>query len=131
MGTAETKDRLRPAMSDIPLPGRPVAGSNSGRPIMAALHLLSRRWVLRIVWELRRGPVGFREMQARCEQMSPNTLSTRLSELKEAGIVEHNACGAWTLTPLGQKLGPALRELQRWSDAWAASLDAAAPEAET
>ena len=104
--------------SKTPLPGRPVRGSASGRPIMAALDLLSRRWVLRILWELRQGPRGFREMQALCDQMSPNTLSTRLFELKEAGIVSHDVEGHWQLTPLGQKLGPALGALGTWSAEW-------------
>ena len=107
---------LRP--SETPLPGRPVKGSESGRPIMAALNLLSRRWVLRIIWELRKEARGFREMQALCDQMSPNTLSTRLAELKEAGIVAHDAKGDWELTPLGRQLGPALKALDTWASAW-------------
>ena len=32
-----------------------VRGSTTGRPIMALLDLLGRRWVLRIVWELGEG----------------------------------------------------------------------------
>ena len=32
---------------------RGVRGSRSGRPIMALLDLLGRRWSLRILWELR------------------------------------------------------------------------------
>ena len=43
------------------LPGRPVRGSTSGRPLMAALDLFGRRWMLRVMWELRDGPAGFRE----------------------------------------------------------------------
>ena len=35
---------------------KPVRGSKTGRPIMALLDLLGRRWVLRIVWELRDEP---------------------------------------------------------------------------
>lgn len=85
---------------------------------MAALDLLSRRWVLRIVWELSKGARGFREMQALCDQMSPNTLSTRLSELEEAGIAAHDANGDWELTPLGRKLGPSLKALGAWAAAW-------------
>ncbi len=109
--------------SDTPLPGRPVKGSESGRPIMAALNLLSRRWVLRIIWELREEPRGFREMQALCDRMSPNTLSTRLGELKEAGIIEHDETGAWALTVLGRKLSPALKAMAKWSGEWAAAVD--------
>jgi DNA-binding HxlR family transcriptional regulator len=85
---------------------------------MAALDLLGRRWVLRIIWELRGGARGFREMQGLCDQMSPNTLSTRLSELKEAGIVAHDANGDWVLTPLGRQLGPALKALNTWASTW-------------
>ena len=36
-----------------PKPGTPVRGSRTGRPIMAALDLLGRRWALRVLWELR------------------------------------------------------------------------------
>ncbi|WP_235868184.1 winged helix-turn-helix transcriptional regulator [Paremcibacter congregatus] len=86
---------------------------------MAALNLLSRRWVLRIIWELRDGSCGFREIQKKCDRMSPDTLSTRLSELKEAGIVFSNEENALALTPLGKKLGPALLELDSWSQDWA------------
>jgi DNA-binding HxlR family transcriptional regulator len=32
---------------------RRVRGSRTGRPVMALLDLLGRRWTLRIVWELR------------------------------------------------------------------------------
>lgn len=89
---------------------------------MAALDLLSRRWVLRILWELRKEARGFREMQALCDQMSPNTLSRRLSELKEAGIVDHDENGDWALTPLGRKLGQALKALDAWSAEWERAL---------
>jgi DNA-binding HxlR family transcriptional regulator len=106
----------------LPLPGRAVAGSSTGRPVMAALSLFSRRWVLRVIWELRDGALGFRELQQRCERMSPDTLSTRLGELKTAGIVGHDEKGNWTLTPLGRELGPAMEALSKWSQKWAAEL---------
>lgn len=108
-------------MPDIktPMPGNPVKGSEIGRPIMAALNLLSQRWILRIIWELREGPRGFRDMRIQCDQLSPTTLSKRINELKEAGIVENNDDGALALTDLGQSLGPALNALATWSDDWA------------
>ncbi|MFN3314234.1 MAG: winged helix-turn-helix transcriptional regulator [Hyphomonas sp.] len=109
---------MPPRASTTPLPGRSVKGSETGRPVMAALNLLSRRWVLRILWELRSGARGFRELQTLCDQMSPNTLSTRLGELEEAGIVGHDTDGNWALTPLGRKLGPALKALDTWSKEW-------------
>lgn len=122
MDVAPDQDEEAKAASP-PMPGRPTPESSTGRPIMAALHLLSRRWVLRVIWELRHGPVGFRDMQARCDRMSPNTLSNRLAELRSAGIADRDASGDWELTPLGRRLRPALTELQRWSDEWADSLN--------
>jgi DNA-binding HxlR family transcriptional regulator len=71
-----------------PFPGRPVRGSATGRPIMALLDLLGRRWTLRILWELRSDALGFRELQSRCDDMSASVLNQRLGELREAGVVE-------------------------------------------
>ena len=55
--------------ASAPRPGGPVRGSESGRPVMAALDLLGRRWSLRVLWELSQAPTGFRELQRRCERM--------------------------------------------------------------
>lgn len=101
-----------------PRPGRPVRGSRTGRPIMALLDLLGRRWALRMLWELRHGPLTFRELQARCGGMSPSVLNGRLAELREAGIVEGVAEG-YSLTKEGRRLLKDLAPLQRWAERWA------------
>jgi DNA-binding HxlR family transcriptional regulator len=106
-------------VNDVPLPGRAVRGSRTGRPIMAALDLLGRRWALRVVWELRDGPVGFRALQQRCDDISPTVLSTRLAELREARIVEQDEARAHRLTPLGTDLLDALAPLSAWATRWA------------
>lgn len=103
-----------------PKPGRPARGSRSGRPIMALLDLLGRRWTLRVIWELRGGPLTFRALQAACDQVSPTMLNRRLSELREAGVVAAGNDG-YVLTGPGQALLAALGPLQRWADDWAAS----------
>ena len=102
-----------------PLPGSPVRGSQTGRPIMAAFDLLGRRWALRILWELRDGPIGFRALQERCDGVSPTVLSTRLAELRAAGLVEHDENRAHRLTELGVDLGDAIAPLRAWSVRWA------------
>ena len=84
---------------------------------MAALDLLGRRWALRILWELRDGPVGFRDLQARCDGMSSSVLRTRLVELIEGGLIEQGE--AYVLTPLGRDLGAAIRPLSAWAEKWA------------
>ena len=102
-----------------PGPGRPVRGSRTGRPIMAALDLLGRRWTLRVLWELRDGARVFRELRARCDEVSPTVLNQRLAELREAGIVAHETGAGYALTADGEKLLAALAPLHEWAVRWA------------
>ena len=101
-----------------PRPGQPVRGSRSGRPIMAALDLLGRRWALRLLWELRGGALSFRALRAACSGVSPSVLNARLRELRDAGNVERTDAG-YALTRRGVRLGEALAPLDEWAQAWA------------
>ena len=104
--------------SGTPLPGRPVRGSATGRPIMALLDLLGRRWTLRVLWELRGAPVpSFRELQSRCGGVSSSVLTDRLAELREAGIVER-ADGGYRLSTRGAELSEAILVMARWAADW-------------
>jgi DNA-binding HxlR family transcriptional regulator len=96
---------------------QPVRGSKTGRPIMVALDLLGRRWALRVIWELRQGPASFRELRARCDDVSPSSLNTRLGELKKVGIVHVGETG-YELTDAGQALLEALAPLDAWAKRW-------------
>ena len=104
-----------------PRPGGRVRGSESGRPLMAALDLLGRRWALRILWELRAGPHTFRSLRDACEDVSPAVLNTRLRELRGAGLVERTDEG-YALARYGRQLGEALGPLDEWSRRWARAL---------
>jgi DNA-binding HxlR family transcriptional regulator len=108
----------------LPIPEQPVPGFQARYPIMAALDLLGRRWILRILWELRHGPMGFRAMQAICDDMSPSTLSQRLSLLQTTGLISHTEERTYSLTGMGQQLLCALAPLQEWAEFWAAQLGA-------
>src|SRR5471030_1192284 len=91
-----------------------VRGSRTGRPIMALLDLLGRRWSLRLLWELRDGPLGFRALQERCDEVSPTSLSQRLKELRSAGIIDESG----GLSPEGKRLLKSLAPLQEWAERW-------------
>ena len=104
--------------ASAPRPGVPVRGSESGRPVMAALDLLGRRWTMRILWELSQAPAGFRELQRRCERMSSSVLSTRIEELSGARLLALDGDG-YRLTQLGRDLVEALSPLDAWSRRWA------------
>jgi DNA-binding HxlR family transcriptional regulator len=86
---------------------------------MAALDLLGRRWTLRILWELRDGPLGFRELQSRCDAMSSSVLSDRLNDLREAGLVARDHDDRHELTEIGRTLGTAIAPLDAWATRWA------------
>ena len=107
-----------------PTPGQPVRGSTTGRPIMALLDLLGRRWILRIVWELRDGPLTFRALRAAADGVSPSVLNQRLTDLRAAALVTRESRG-YVLTPLGTDLIEALTPAFRWSERWAREMDGA------
>jgi DNA-binding HxlR family transcriptional regulator len=102
-----------------PRPGQPVRGSKTGRPVMAALDLLGRRWALRLLWELAREPRGFRALQADCGDLSSSVMRERLLELVAARLVEQDDAGRYALTDLGAELGHALAPLGDWAQRWA------------
>jgi DNA-binding HxlR family transcriptional regulator len=97
---------------------RRVRGSTSGRPIMALLDLLGRRWTLRILWELREQPLTSRALRAACDEASPTVLQARLSELRQAGFVELVPASGYGLTELGRELREPLLPLHRFAERW-------------
>lgn len=107
--------------SRMPVPGQPVRGSKTGKPIMALFDLLGRSWALGIVWQLSEAPMTFRQIQAACEQMSPTILNRRLKELVASGIVARSDAG-YCLTETGAELFTFLKPLGAWSQKWAEDL---------
>ena len=97
---------------------RRVRGSNSGRPIMALLDLLGRRWTLRIVWELREQPLTSRALRAACDDASPTVLQARLTDLREAGLLELMPESGYRLTVLGRELFDQFMPLNRFAERW-------------
>lgn len=98
---------------------RPVAASRTGRPIMVLLDLLGQRWTLRILWELREEVLTFRALREACDGVSPTVLSSRLTELRDAGLVKHEEGAGYRLTEMGASLGARLLDLSRWAEEWA------------
>lgn len=95
-----------------------VRGSRSGRPIMALLDLLGRRWTLRILWELRDAPLTSRALRAACDDASPTIVQARLSELREAGLVELEQGDGYRLTALSRELEQTFLPLNRFAERW-------------
>lgn len=98
----------------------PVRGSTTGKPIMVLLDLLSRRWMLRIIWELRGGPLTSRALRAACDAVSPTVLQARVNELRDAGFVSQDSGLGYQLTPLGRELLGKVLPLHAFADRWVA-----------
>ena len=102
---------------------RAVRGSMSGRPIMALLDLLGRRWSLRILWQLREQPLTSRALRYACDGASPTVLQARLSELRQAGFVELVPLAGYGLSQSGRELLQTLLPLHQFSDRWSKRKD--------
>ena len=92
------------------------------RPVMRLLDLLGKRWTLRVLWELRDGPLTFRALRSACGDMSPSVLNARVAELREVELVEAGD-GGYSLSRRGRELGELLLPLDAWSKRWARGLD--------
>jgi DNA-binding HxlR family transcriptional regulator len=107
---------------EIPVPGQPVRGSRSGAPIMALFDLLGRRWAMGVLWTLcETGPTTFRNLQERCETISPAVLNQRLKELHAAKFVEKSDRG-YVASPLGLRVYEELVPLGATARHWAGVL---------
>jgi DNA-binding HxlR family transcriptional regulator len=84
----------------------------------AAIELFHKRWTMRVLWELRKGPVTFRELQSACAEVSSSVLNVRLSELRKAQLLEHTPGEGYVLTPWGKELLVAMRPLALWAGRW-------------
>ncbi|WP_228780392.1 winged helix-turn-helix transcriptional regulator [Nocardia cyriacigeorgica] len=85
-------------------------------PMLAAMDLLGQRWMLRVIWELEPGTLGFLELRRRMGNCSSSMLSTRLQQLQAAGLVTKNADKTYELTDAGVELGEALESLWSWAE---------------
>lgn len=82
------------------------------------LALLEARYALRVMWALRDGhPQTFRLLQDSVGGITPNTLNTRIKELREAGLVNHGNDG-YAVTPSGADLLKRLSDLQAFAVRW-------------
>ncbi|MFN2425132.1 MAG: winged helix-turn-helix transcriptional regulator [Candidatus Binatia bacterium] len=102
--------------------GAAVRGSRSGKPIMALLDLLGRRWAMRVLWELRESRLSFRGLQQACGGVSPAVLNERLHELREGCLVELADGEGYGLSAQGRELLKRFLPMVDWAERWAKSL---------
>ncbi|MCX7277713.1 MAG: winged helix-turn-helix transcriptional regulator [Burkholderiales bacterium] len=82
------------------------------------LALLESRYAIRVLWALRDGHAQtFRLLQDSVGGVTPNTLNTRLKELREADLLTHGSDG-YSVTPTGADLLKRLSDLQAFAGKW-------------
>ena len=85
------------------------------------LALLEARYAMRVLWALRDGHAQtFRLLQDSVGGITPNTLNTRIKELREAGFVDHGSDG-YIVTPTGLDLLKRMSDLPAFAAKWVAS----------
>ena len=90
--------------------------------ISQLLGLLEARYCMRVLWALKDGhPQTFRLLQDSVGGITPNTLNTRIKELREAGLLQHGGDG-YSITPTGQDLLKRMNDLQPFAARWVAGL---------
>lgn len=100
-------------------------------PVSNFIELISKKWVIPIVIELYRktltdiGTLRFNEISKILGDVNPRTLSQRLKELEEKGIIlreQYNEIPLrveYSLTEKGFDLGKKFLDLDQWAKEWA------------
>jgi DNA-binding HxlR family transcriptional regulator len=87
--------------------------------VRRAADLLERRWTLSILYASIEGAARFNEFRAAVGRVPPATLTARLTELVDAGLLERRVLHTrppaveYRLTRRGKRFEPLLRELAR------------------
>ncbi len=80
--------------------------------------LLESRYAMRVLWALKDGhPQTFRLLQDSVGGITPNTLNTRLKELRAANLVGHGDSG-YSLTNGGGDLLKRMSEMGAYAAKW-------------
>jgi DNA-binding HxlR family transcriptional regulator len=85
------------------------------------LSLLESRYAIRVLWALKDGHAQtFRLLQDSVGGITPNTLNTRIKDLRAAGLLNHGNEG-YVVTTLGADLLRRLVDVPAFATKWASS----------
>lgn len=92
--------------------------------IEKALEVLGGKWTFLIIRDLFEGTKRFGELLKSLVGVSPKTLTSRLKDLEEKGVVTRTAYATippmveYSLTEKGQSLRPLVKEMKKWGKMW-------------
>ena len=110
-----------------------MARAKSGRahacPVAAFQKLISGKYKLRIVWDLKDGPRRYGEIRTGLlrgldgsSEIAPRVLSRELKALAQFGLIARKDFGTvppkveYRLTPAGKSFVPVIAAIRRWGD---------------
>ncbi|HUC88377.1 MAG TPA: helix-turn-helix domain-containing protein [Candidatus Binatia bacterium] len=88
--------------------------------IASAMAIIGNKWTALILRDLSVGPSRFSELEKSVGQINPRTLSQRLDDLEEHGIIKKQVFAevpprvTYTLTEKGRSLLPILKQMAVW-----------------
>ena len=92
-------------------------------PISLAMDLIGGKWKGVILYYLLSGEKRFSELKILIPEITDMTLTIQLKKLEEDGLIIRSVYGKkpplkvlYKLTPLGEKVGPALEQLCLWGE---------------
>jgi DNA-binding HxlR family transcriptional regulator len=94
-------------------------------PVAKTAELLAERWMPLVLRELLAGSCHFSDLRRGMPLISPATLSQRLRELEDAGVLDRtrpegrSRSVQYRLTEAGKELRPIIRAFGVWGERWA------------
>jgi DNA-binding HxlR family transcriptional regulator len=88
--------------------------------IAAAMEIIGNKWTALILRDLFSGPKRFCELEKTVGKINPRTLSQRLDDLEQEGIITKESFAEvpprieYTLTKKGEDLLPILQQMAAW-----------------
>jgi len=102
---------------------RPPQASLDQCPLAQTASIICDVWTPLIIRDLSKGPKRFSQLQRSVTGISPKTLSSRLKQLEQQGIVDRltqqdSVRPRYELTPKGQALVPLVRDMRNYGRIW-------------
>ena len=96
-------------------------------PVMAFQKMIAGKYKLRIVWDLKEGPLRYSEIRtgllrgaAGSREIAPRVLSRELKSLAASGLIARKDYGVvppkveYRLTPAGRSFLPVVAQIRNW-----------------
>ena len=98
-------------------------------PVAAFQKMISGKYKLRIVWDLKDGPLRYSELRSGLlrgaegtREIAPRVLSRELKALAATGLIDRKDYGVvppkveYRLTPKGRSFVPVIAEIRKWGE---------------